>query len=91
MTYEAWRISFQSSEQAARAAYMQAVMLAAALKPFADAFEATGIQSYAGADDEFAAFLDRNKIIPAHGISMCQFRRAWEVLSGQSALMPNVL
>lgn len=27
MTYEAWRISYQSSEQAARAAYMECVRL----------------------------------------------------------------
>lgn len=60
-------------------------MLVAALKPFADAFEALGIQSYAGADDEFVAFLDRNEITPAHGITMRQFRQAWEVLSGKCA------
>ena len=29
MTYEAWRISYQSSEQAARAAYMECVRLQA--------------------------------------------------------------
>ena len=40
MTYEAWRISYQSSEQAARAAYMECVRLRAALQHEADCVEA---------------------------------------------------
>jgi len=32
MTYEAWRISYQSSEQAARAAYAECVRLRARLE-----------------------------------------------------------
>lgn len=89
MTYEAWRVSFQSSEQAARSAYLQVAALAEALKPFADAFQETGIQSYTGADERFAAFLDRNQITPSGEITMRQFRQAWEALHGKSALTPN--
>lgn len=66
-----------------------AVMLAAALKPFADAFAASAIQSYAGVDERLAEFLDGNRITPAHGITVRQFRHAWEVLNGESALMAN--
>ena len=36
MTYEAWRISYQSSEQAARAAYAECVRLRAAMEKIAD-------------------------------------------------------
>lgn len=86
MTYEAWRISYQSSEQAARAAYQRAAQLAAALQPFAEAFEATGVQSYAGMKPELVAFLDRNELTPAQGLTMQQFRQAWEVLTGQRAV-----
>lgn len=63
-------------------------LLTAALKPFADAFEATGLPQYRyrEADAEHAAFLDENQVTPAQGITMGQFRRAWEVLSGKSVL-----
>lgn len=62
-------------------------VLTAALKPFADAFEATGMPQYKGADEEHAGFLDENQITPVRGITMRQFRQAWEVLSGRSALL----
>lgn len=62
-------------------------VLTAALKPFADAFEATGIPQYKGADEEHAGFLDENQITPVRGITMRQFRQAWEVLSGRSVLL----
>ena len=61
--------------------------ITAALKPFADAFEATGIQSYAGADEQFAKFIDCNRVLPADGLTVKQFRLAWEVLNGKSALL----
>lgn len=60
--------------------------LEAALKPFADAFEYSGVQQYSGVEDEdFNGFLDRNEITSSQGITMRQFRLAWEAITGKSA------
>lgn len=59
--------------------------LIAALQPFADAFEKTGIHGYKGADEKFAEFLDRNQITPSDSLSMKEFKLAWEAVHGHPA------
>lgn len=59
--------------------------LEAALKPFADAFKAAGIQWYRDADADKVAIVDCYTLAPGHGITMQQYRHAWETITGNKA------
>jgi hypothetical protein len=68
MTYEAWRITYQSSEQAARAAYAQIIQLSNAANELALALEALVDKDLTSVDREIVAGIEAEDVLKARSV-----------------------